>query len=146
MPKLQINYTFYRNPGTALKGTASGASWAFPGSALTASAIPFQWGIMSGVNIVRAKWILAWNPFTAISPTGVRLVKMDDGPINICQLARIDGINMVTSVVDTVDLTDEFCSMLNEGVMKHIGQQTYGNGVWGGLIYASWIELIMEVK
>jgi len=146
MSNFQVNYTFYRNPENALKGTSGGADWAFPGKALTASSIPLKWNLMNNVNVVSAKWILVWNPFTAISPTGVRLVKMDDGPTNLVQLARIDGANTITPKVDSVILTNEFVIMASEGITKQIGQQTYGNGVWGGLIYASWIELIVEVK
>lgn len=145
---VQTDFNFYRNSQVPLVGTISGASFQYPGVALSANTFTFNPinGWMRGSKIVYARWVLAWNPNTGSSPTGVRLVSADSSPTNIIEMARIDGSNYNTPRVDAVDITNQMQAIVDGGIWKSIGQQTYGNGANGCLIYASWIEIVWSPK
>lgn len=130
--------------GTPVLGSVSGGSWAFPGAALTASTYRIYGDYLTGRTVLRADWVVAWNPNTGPNPTGVRLVKMDNGPANITELARVDAMNRTTPQVSGVDITAEIQTILDNGEYKHLGHQTYGNGANGCLIYSSVIYIILR--
>lgn len=137
------DYTFYRNPQTALQGTANGAAFAYPGSALTASSVRFHADL--GLRpIKKALWVLVWNPNTTSGYTAVRLVTADNGPANLVEIARISNNNYTSPKVDAVDITADLNALIAAGRFKQILQQTAGNGANGALIYASWIEIVWE--
>ena len=137
----QTDFTFYRNPQTSLIGTVSGSSFAYPGSALTASSFRLR-GDLINRPVQSAKWVIVWNPNTTSGYTAVRLVKGDDGPSNISEIARVQNNNYTNPRVDGVDITLEIQAILNNNEYKQILQQTAGNGSNGAKIYASWIEIV----
>ena len=136
----QVNFDFYRNPQIPLQGTVAGCCWAYPGNALTASSIKFYG---SAVDPVRyARWVVVWNPSTSESPTGIRLVVADDGPTILYSFAEQRQAHTKTPVVSGVDVTEELNEIIESGLDIQLIQQTFGNGVSGPLIYASWIEVV----
>lgn len=139
----QTDFTFYRNPSTPIYGTTNGAAFAFPGNALTASSFRFR-GDLGFRPILSAKWIIVWNPNTTSGYTAVRLVKGDDGPANLVELARVQHNYYTSPKVDAVDITAALQGIVNNQQYKQILQQTAGNGAYGALIYASWIEIVWE--
>lgn len=124
-------------------GEPSGAVWAWPGAALTASVTTLHAGL-GEYSLVAACWVLAWDPATAgSSPTGVRLIHADDGPSNITEIARIDATYATTPRRSSVDILDALRGVLSSGAThKHIGHQTFGNGQNGPRIYLSEIQCV----
>ena len=124
---------------------ASGASWAWPGNACTASLIKVYPQLQTR-SIAFARWVCAWDPVSATNPTYVRLVNCTDGPANLNQRAVFSRVRGPFNVYDdAVDITTAMQSLwnyfkgLNEDFM--LGHQTCGNGTDAPLIYASWIEI-----
>lgn len=139
----QSEIVLYKNSQYALTGPATGATWHWPGTALTANT-SFIRADMAQRTVVSARWLVVWNPSTSNSPTGVRLVKCDTGPSNIEQIGRITRTYTTTPVVDVVDITTEMQDIVDAGLYKVIGHQTFGNGVNSGKIYGSWIEIVWD--
>jgi len=145
---IQTEFMLYRDAAVGLAGTVDGANWAWPGQALTASTFVIRADHGLG-QIKRARWVLVWNPRTSnpASPTGVRLVSADLGPANIIEQARIISPSdqaYNSPKVDAVDITSQLNAIIAAGQLKTIGQQTFGNGGNGCLIYASWLEVVWE--
>jgi hypothetical protein len=137
----QIDYTFYRDPANALIGKATGAQFLYPGDALSASSFRIR-ADLTNRPVKSALWVIAWNPKTGTSPTVVRLVKADDGPANVTEIARVTGTNYNNPKVEQVDITAQIQDIMAGGIKKHLLQQTAGNGANGPYIYASWVEII----
>lgn len=137
-----VEYVLYRDAATAIVGAPSGAVFAWPGAALTASTATIHFEYSPGRTILFAQWILAWNPDTGASPTVVRLIHCDNGPNNITELGRATRTNTNTPVVDGVLLTTQIQALSNGGIFKHIGHQTAGNGGNGPLIYSSVLYVV----
>ncbi|RPJ28030.1 MAG: hypothetical protein EHM33_05990 [Chloroflexi bacterium] len=136
-----IYIDLYQNSYSPIVGSVSGGDWAFPGVALTANTKSFLGNFLQGRQLIYARWVLAWNPNTTTSPTGVRLVYFDDGPTNIVEFARNEEASRISPMVGGAFVTSTFQYLVNNGLYKHVGQQTYGNGSNGALIYSSIIEL-----
>lgn len=136
-PPTQTEFALYRDAAVALNCTVSGAQFAWPGSALTASTTTVYFNFSPKRPITYARWVVAWNPNTGASPTGLRLVHADDGPSNVTEIARITGMNYFQPRVDAVDVTATMQSLSDGASYKHIGHQTFGNGMNGCLIYSS---------
>lgn len=134
----------YRNAGTPVAGPVSGAAFAWPGVACTASTVKV-YPELQGRQIAFARWVLAWNPSTGSSKTGVRLVYCDDGPSNIQEIGRQERVDANTPFDDTLDVTAVVQSVWDTyaaaGKYFQFGHQAYGNGANGPLIYGSWIEI-----
>ncbi len=137
--RVQTEFTLYRNSGAPLLGTAPGCCWSYPGAALSASTTQFY--ANEDLSLVFARWVLVWNPNTRGSPTGVRLVTADLGPVNVAEIARFTATDTGTPVVDAVDITTVLQELTEQ---KTIAHQTFGNGQWGCKIYGSWIECLWE--
>ncbi len=145
---IQTEFTLYRDAAVGLSGTVDGSNWAWPGQALTASTFVLRADQGLG-QVKHARWVLVWNPRTnnPASPTGVRLVSADLGPTNIQEICRITSPSNQaynSPKVDGVDVTSYLNAIIAAGQLKTIGQQTFGNGGNGCLIYASWIEVVWE--
>lgn len=140
---MQSEILLYRHPTNALVGTVNGANWQWPGTALSASTSPF-YGDKLNHSLCYARWVLVWNPSTGISPTGVRLVLCDSGPTNLVEMCEIRQTYYNSPRVDAVDVTAKLNELITNKQFKQIGQQTFGNGGNGCLIYASWLELVWE--
>jgi hypothetical protein len=145
---IQSEFTLYRDAANGLIGTVDGANWAWPGQALTASTFVLRADLGMG-RVKHARWVLVWNPRTSnpASPTGVRLVSADLGPANIAEVARIVSPSDAaynSPKVDAVEVTAALNAIIGAGQLKTIGQQTFGNGGNGCLIYASWLEVVWE--
>ena len=143
----QSEFVFYRNAQTPIIGTSSGAVFAFPGNALTASSFKLRANELGSANLLVARWVLVWTPDNPDpnSPTGVRLISADDGPSNIQQIARIDsptGVSTFTPIVSAVNVTTALQNIISSLQGKNILQQTYGNGANGCKIYSSSIEMV----
>lgn len=143
---IQSEFTLYRDAANGLAGTVDGANWAWPGQALTASTFVLRADHGLG-RVKHARWVLVWNPRTSnpASPTGVRLVSADLGPTNIAEQTRIVSPTSQaynSPKVDAVDVTSQINAIIDAGQLKTIGQQTFGNGGNGCLIYASWLEVV----
>jgi len=143
IPLQDSGWEFYRDAGTGLACVTS-TTWGFPGAALTASTRRFYGDLMKGRQILQAIWLLAWNPATGSIPTGVQLVKFDNGPLNIESIAIIESASTYTPIGSGVYITEELQAILDAGEFKQLGQRTHGNGSNGCLIYASWIEIIWK--
>lgn len=144
----QSEFVLYRDASVGLPGAVSGAEWAWPGQALTASTVVLR-ADKELSRVKHARWVLAWNPRTSQpeSPTGVRLVSADLGPVNIAEICRITSPTDAaynSPKVDAVDVTDALNAIIDAGLLKTLGQQTFGNGQNGCLIYASWLEVVWE--
>ncbi len=137
---LQTTMDFYRNPMYPGLSCITSATWGFPGSALTASTRRFYGDKMHGRQVDMALWLVAWTPNTG---GGLRLVKFDNGPMNIEEIARIEASG-ATPVTGGVDITAALQSILDAGQFKQLGQQTHGNGSSACTVYASWIEIIWK--
>lgn len=131
-------FVLFAHPSHPVIGQPGGAAYTWPGNALTASTFMF-YGSRAG-NLLYAQWVLVWNPDTAESPTGVRLVSADSGPTNIAALATITEAGTITPIVRAADVTVALQAIIAAGQDKHIGQQTAGNGGNGPKIYKSAIE------
>lgn len=138
--RCQTEIILYRNSQHALDGSISGAVWAYPGTALSANTV--QLYAQMGLTLVYARWMLAWNPNTGPSPTGVRLVNADSGPSNEGEMARFLIANANTPRVDAVDVTTPLKYWLAAGNQKTLAHQTCGNGTNGCKIFASVIECV----
>lgn len=146
---MQSDHVIIRHSSMPVTGTKDGANFAFPGNALSASTFKLHISSMPTARVKYARWILVWNPQVSdpTSPTGARLVSMDDGPSNIQQIGRIDspaGVTYVTPRTNEVDVTDALNALLVGGIDKQLGHQTYGNGSNGCLIYSSSVEIVWE--
>lgn len=138
--RAQSDFTFYKNAQTPLNGTVAGP-WACPGNALSASSHKIH--ASQGLTLISARWLLVWNPNNPVAqPVGVRLVKCDDGPTNLEQIARIDGYSYTNPRTNAVDITTELQTILATGVDKQLLMQTYGNDTYFGKIYSSIIECV----
>lgn len=135
--KVQTEFTLYRSAEQALKGTPDGAAWAYPGAALSANTTQFY--AQMGLTLQFARWVVAWNPDTGSSPTGVRLVLADSGPTNEVEVASFLASNCTTPRVDAADVTRQLQSL---AAQKTIAHQTCGNGQNGCKIYGSWVECV----
>ncbi|WP_197427421.1 hypothetical protein [Bradyrhizobium retamae] len=136
--------TIIRHSATSANGTSSGA-WAFPGSALSASAVQFNGSTITGCRLYSARWVVAWNPnATTASPNGVALAKADSGPTNVVHLTSFTRASTTTPVVDAVDVTAALQLLLDTATTKFICHQVVGNGTTGPMIYSSEVELIWE--
>ena len=104
---------------------AGGTSWAWPGSALTASVNKayFNLGLPTATYV---RLLVAWNPRGATN-NGVRLVHADDGPTNITSLVEFTGRTETTPVVDAGDITTEWNLLVYDLVTKNLGLQLRGN-------------------
>lgn len=146
--RIQTEIEFYRNSQTPLNGNTSKTPW-FSGIALSASmhVINAMNNWLIGSKITYARWVVAWNPNTNTDvKTGLLLVTADSGPTNILEVARIEHSNYMNPRVDAVDVTSVLNGMIQGGVWKQIGQQTFGNATTGPLVYSSTIEVIWEKK
>lgn len=146
---VQSEIILFKNSQNPLIGTASGASWAWPGVALSANTHRLHANLLASATLRYARWVLVWNPrvtdSVSFSPTGVRLVKFDSGPTNIEQITAVRspaGTTYTTPRVDAVDVSSAFQQIVSSLASKHIGHQTFGNGQHGCLIYGSWLELV----
>lgn len=144
IPFADFSGDLFRHPGNPLIGTISGGDWNWPATALSSSTKSIWANYMQGRQVVQVWWLLVWNPNTDNSPTGVRLVLADNGPSNIQEIARIDGMNYHNPRVESRDITTSIQTLLDNGTYKIIGEQTYGNGVNGCLIYASTLYVIWK--
>lgn len=140
---------FYKSASVALEGTASGADYQWPGTALSANTVKFYGDLLVGGSLVWAYWVLVWNPRVTdpvgFSPTSVRLVDFDDGPANLNEIARIvspPGQLSQNPRVDSVNVIGRLNGLITSASRKNLGHQTYGNGSNGCLIYGSWLELV----
>lgn len=133
----------YKNTEYPLHGTSAGASYVFPGTALSAN-VSVLHADKPMKLLTYARWVLAWNPNTGASPTGVRLIHADQGPSNIVQIAEFRATNKNTPKVDGIEITNELNALISAGLWKQLGHQTFGNGANGALIYSSVIECVWE--
>ena len=134
---MQTEFTLYRNSQAPLDGTISGANWAYPGSALTANTTQFY----APMKLRHARWVVAWNPDTWSSPTGIALFAADSGPANEQQIVAFQVRHHRTPRVDAADIT-AFLTGLTE--QKTLAHKTFGNGQNGCKIYGSWIEVVWD--
>jgi hypothetical protein len=147
---MQTDYVLYRNAETPIQGTHNGASFAFPGRALTASSLKLHIAEFPvGRKVKFARWVLVWSPMVVAGggATAVRLVSFDDGPANIANVARIGsptGQNVSSPIVSAVDITDDLNALILAGTTKQFGHQTAGTGNSGCLIYSSSLEVVWE--
>lgn len=145
---MQSDFVLYKNPVTPLTGSTSGATWAWIGAALSASTMVLR--ADQGLPRVKfARWVAVWNPRVSdpASPTSIRLISADFGPANIQQIGQVlspAGAVSQAPRVDAVDVTSALNQIIDAGQVKTLGQQTFGNGANGCLIYASWIEVVWE--
>jgi hypothetical protein len=146
---VQSEIILFKNSQNPLAGTVPGANWAWPGTALSANTHRLHANYLASATLRFARWVLVWNPQVTdpvtFSPTGVRLVKFDDGPTNIEEVAAVrspQGTTYATPRVDAVDVTSALQQIVSALTTKQIGQQTFGNGQNGCLIYGSWLELV----
>ncbi len=136
---IQTELLLYRNSQHPLIGTTSGCCWDYPGAALTANTTQFY--ANENLSLVFARWVLAWNPNTLSSPTGVRLIHADLGPKNETEIAGFRVVRKRTPIVSAVDITADLQALTAQKTLAH---QTFGNGQWGCKIYGSWIEALWE--
>ena len=140
----QIVFELYRNSALPLVGSVSGGAWAFPGAALTANTDKLYASYLQGRTVLLAKWVIAWNPNTDTNPTGVRLVIFDDGPANIVEIARVERTNYHNPLSDGAYITAQIQAVLDAGIDKNLGMQTYGNGANGALVYSFVIDIVIR--
>lgn len=136
-------FPFVEHANSAVTGSI-GTSWAFPGYALTASTYRFYAQYLQGRHVLSATWVVAWNPTSGTVPTGVRLVKFDNGPLNIIEITSILMSNTLTPIGSGADVTSQIQTILDDGQFKQLGEQTIGNGTNGCLIYSSVLYIILE--
>ncbi|WP_156433652.1 hypothetical protein [Bradyrhizobium retamae] len=137
--------TIIRHSATSTNGTSSG-TWAFPGNALSASTVMFNYGsFITGCKLYSARWVVAWNPnATTASPNGVALATADSGPTNVVHISVFTRASTTTPVVDGADVTATLQALITAGTSKFICHQVVGNGTTGPMIYSSEIELMWE--
>lgn len=109
---MQTEIILFKNSQNPLVGTVAGSSWAWPGVALSANTYKLHANYLRSANLRFSRWVLVWNPqvidTVGFSPTGVRLVKFDDGPTNIQQIAVVNspsGRTYNSPKVDSFDVT-----------------------------------------
>jgi hypothetical protein len=134
----------YQSALTGEVGQASGTHWTYLATACTPSFTTYFWSQLkaAGAEILFARALIAWNPDTDASPTGLRLISADDGPANLIEIHRWLESNYHTPKVDAFDMTTTMQAMLAAGIYKHIGFQTIGNGANGPIIYEVRLEII----
>jgi hypothetical protein len=130
----------------ALDG-AIAASYAWPGSALSASTFEFYAGI--DARVVYAVWQVVWNP--TATGCGIQLIKFDPGPTNIEQIDELTGLGagvrndgeLVTTAIQTI--VDGIADNTIGSTHKQIGHQLKGDGAVGPKIYMSRVSIVWEV-
>lgn len=115
-----------------------GSTYVFIGDALTASTKVFPFQSMPLVE--KATWKHVWTPNNTAAY--VRLIHADNGPSNITQIVAVQSNGSSTPTVETVDITNDFNSLVVAGVEKQIGFQVKDDGVNESSIYESRIELV----
>ncbi len=110
-------------------------------TALTASTKHFFFN--DGLSpIVRALWIVVWIP---INPAAsARLVHMDDGPLNITQIAAVPGMATPNPIVSYADVTAPLDALRQAGVYKSLGVQFKDDGFTDWRIYESRLEIVWD--
>jgi len=136
---IQTYLEFYRNPQTALIGTASAAAWLNPGNAFSASTA--RWRGDLGFKVLSARWVITWTPGPSSSSSGLRLCWAEDGPTNIIEFARLTGNGATTPIVSAADVT---AALNGQNQNRSILHQTLGNGSNGVQIYSSVIEIVFD--
>ena len=139
---MQAELTFYRDPAVPLLGTTPSSPWKYPGNALTASSNRIY---AQAARLQKAAWYLVWTPNAGATYNAARLVKADNGPTNLEQIAFINRNNTNTPVVDSVDMTAALNAILDSlmpGESKQILMQTCGDAA--SAIYRSTIDLVWE--
>lgn len=145
---IQTEIVLFKDAQAPLRGK-SVIDWTWPGVALTANTSRFSADYLKGVRLLRASWVLVWNPqyhnIAMPNKPAVRLVSFDNGPANIAEIAAVTisaGVVFNSPRVDVRNVTEVFNGVLNGGISKQVGHQTMGDGVDGCLIYGSWIEFV----
>lgn len=101
------------------------STWMFPGSATTTSTKQFHFPF--NYPVVRfAVWRVEWRPYSANNR--LRLITMDDGPVNIATIAEIAGADRSNPTSVNVDITSEINALIAAKQRKHIGWQIKGGG------------------
>lgn len=137
----QSEFPIYRNAQTPVTCAAT-PKFSWPGAALTSSTTGIYFNHMRGRKIVFAGWVLAWNPNTDDTKTGIRLVHMDDGPRNITEIAKATGTNYKAPRHDKFDVTEDIQKLFDGGAFKHIGHQSYSDSKSACLIYSSILVIV----
>lgn len=141
---LQTSIEFYRNPAFPALSCITSTTYWFPGTALTASTHRFYGDLLQGAKIIHAFWGVAWTPNSTSANTGVRLVKFDNGPVNIEEIYKIEKIG-TTPLSDGAYITDALQAIIDAGQFKQLGFQVRGNGTSNTcVVYASWIEIVWK--
>lgn len=118
--------------------------WRFPGSALTASTVPFSFDF----GMLRARWACFRMIWTTDSPlVQARLVHADDGPQNITEMGLIEGRGEGPKVANnqTVDVTKRFNELVDARVYKNIGFQLAGDGLASFILWSARLEVVYEL-
>lgn len=127
----------------------TGTTYAFPGSALSASTVALLSG--ADMRVLRAYWSVVWTPNA--TGCGIRLISADAGPTNITQIAEITGSAVATPLNEGTYLPQATIQALFDftaageiaGVNgKTLGHQTKGNGTVSPLIYVSRLQFLVE--
>lgn len=118
--------------------------WQFPGSALTANTALFSWDL-DHCRIARALFRMVWT--TESTAQVARLVHADDGPVNITEIARIEGRGLGMNRADNqvVNVTAALNALRDGGIYKNLGLQLYGDGVSSFALWESCLEIVWEV-
>jgi hypothetical protein len=116
-------------------------TYAFPGSALTASTKTFDFELNGGFPpVIFAVWRLIWTPGVTTA-NFMRLVHFDDGPVNVTQIVEIGGVSSSTPRNDAVEITTALNALITAGVRKNIGFQVKGNNSTSTTLYESRLEI-----
>lgn len=134
----------YQSASFGEQGPADGVNWNFLGNAKSSSMSTYFWSLLKAGNasIVFARVVFIWNPNTGTSPTGIRLVSADDGPVNLIEICQVTQTNYTNPRVDAVDMTTALQALLAAGQYKHLGFQTSGNGGNGPIVYGVRLEIV----
>lgn len=139
----QVEMVMHRDAGTAVNSAVS-TTYAFPGTALTASTFQLYAASFAGMKLRYARWLVAWNPNTSgATASGVRLIHADSGPTNITQIAEFTATGS-TPRTDAVEVTSDLNTLLAGGSNKTIGYQAKGDGTNACNVYLSVIECVWE--
>ena len=151
---IQTNFELFRSPGNPIPQSAFTPSPTFQWpTAVTSNTFELFPGLMPGSKVFRSRWVCVWNPNTMATPsasTFVRLVSCDDGPTNIAELARVPPRPSTDHPCnDGILITTQMQALWNRcqttpPTYKQIGHQVAGNGVAGPMLYASWVEIMLE--
>ena len=141
----QSEITFIRHSLNPTYGNGVTTTYIWPGNALSSSLYLFYASLLTNSSIVYARWVIVWDPDApGATPTGIRLVTCDSGPVNIVELQKFEVGSYTSERVDAVVITTDMQTLLTNGVDKFLGIQVRGDGSNKCLIYASWIEIVWE--